>query len=62
MSTSTMKTPPAFSSTPAGWASKASSRSAEDPPINPGESYDWLKLKNPNAPAAHREALIGKAG
>jgi bifunctional non-homologous end joining protein LigD len=26
-----------------------------------GRSYDWLKMKNPNAPAAHREALIGKA-
>jgi bifunctional non-homologous end joining protein LigD len=26
-----------------------------------GRSYDWVKLKNPNAPAAHREALIGKA-
>jgi bifunctional non-homologous end joining protein LigD len=22
-----------------------------------GRSYDWLKLKNPDAPAAHREAL-----
>ena len=25
-----------------------------------GRSSDWLKMKNPNAPAAHREALIGK--
>jgi ATP-dependent DNA ligase len=22
-----------------------------------GRSYDWLKMKNPNAPAAHREGL-----
>jgi bifunctional non-homologous end joining protein LigD len=29
----------------------------KDSPYRSGRSPDWLKMKNPNAPAAHREAL-----
>jgi ATP-dependent DNA ligase len=28
----------------------------KDSPYRPGRSPDWLKMKNPNAPAVKREA------
>jgi hypothetical protein len=45
-----------ISSTPAGWALKASCRSAWARRIGSGRSNHWLKSKNPDAPAVRREA------
>jgi len=44
------------SRTLAVWASKASSRSARTRCIALARSPDWLKMKNPTAPAVKREA------
>jgi bifunctional non-homologous end joining protein LigD len=41
---------------PAGWASKALSRSAGARPTARGRSPDWLKMKNPACAAVKREA------
>jgi ATP-dependent DNA ligase len=56
-STSTSSTPATWcSSTPALWAARASSRSGWARVMSRGDSRDWLKFKNPNAPAVKREA------
>ena len=49
-------TAPLCSSTPARWGWRVLSRSAWDRAIRSGRSPDWLKFKNPEAPAVKREA------
>jgi bifunctional non-homologous end joining protein LigD len=44
----------AFLYAPVPWASKASSPSARDRPYQSGRSADWIRVKNPAAPAANR--------
>jgi bifunctional non-homologous end joining protein LigD len=55
-STSTWSTPATSSFVMrARWASKTSSRSGWGRVTSTGRSRDWLKFKNPNAPAVKRE-------
>jgi hypothetical protein len=44
------------SATPARWGSKALCRSGSARATAPVRSKDWLKFKNPEAPAVRREA------
>ena len=55
-STSTSTTGRSSSSTPASWGSRASCRSGRSRPYRSRCSPDWIKSKNPTAPAVKREA------
>jgi ATP-dependent DNA ligase len=45
-----------FSSTPASWACEGIVSKRLGSPYGSGRSPHWLKIKNPRAPAARREA------
>jgi ATP-dependent DNA ligase len=47
---------PSYSHTPASWGSKGIVSKRRDSFYRSGHSPDWIKSKNPDAPAVRREA------